>query len=420
MLNVNAKLKYLKGVDPRIFIICLFLLANFKVQFLGDVYISFVVCLFVYGLGFLKISIIDKYCGKVSLYAVVITVLCICHSYVLRYIGFATDVNFQYYELLPIGHYLKLFVFFLTFVVAYEGFRLNYAKYDIFCKSFVVMTVLTMVRYWIEYYDTISLVSTDNLDLGRVYPDWVGGWNSYALILSFAFSIVYYMPYYSSLKRMTMLAMLGVTLVSTQSRGGVWFTLFALIFNSLFFRGFNEEFKFHARHGLILFVLVPIFTLYGDVIYERFILSFITISNVEIELVQSLSSGRSVQWMDAYTKIVDPSSYFQYFVGYGIGHYAWDNAAATEIEVHNMFLQFIYDFGIPLGLLAGYGLISLCAVGPQGHGLDDNYSKLMRAVGVIIVLTSLVEGIVFSTQTGWIVAAFLAMIIGFKRSAKNF
>jgi hypothetical protein len=159
-----------------------------------------------------------------------------------------------------------------------------------------------------------------------------------------------------------------------------------------------------------VFLSVLIVFIFGESLFVRFFESFSAPENQNIELFQSATSGRSVQWLDLYEKFFTNANIFQYFLGYGIGHYAWATPTATEVEVHNMYLQFVYDFGLLFGLISCYFIYFSYSKINYKYA-DDYFKKISKALAIVIALSAAVEGLVFSTQTGWVVATVLALIL---------
>ena len=102
------------------------------------------------------------------------------------------------------------------------------------------------------------------------------------------------------------MAVIFVTLLSTQSRGGVWFLIFALFFNWLFCS--NQEIRKTTGYYLFFIPVIAIFVIvFGDMIYQRFFVSFVnpeTYGGHENKiLIDYVTSGRTIYWLDAITKL---------------------------------------------------------------------------------------------------------------------
>lgn len=389
-------------------------LFNFKIKLLGDVYFSFLVDLVLFSFAF--IFIVMKGRGRlIPLWAVFVSVLIVLHSIILRFSGLSTAVDFDYAETLPIGHYIKVLVFGLVFFVYYDRFSKGKENVQRYINTYQLLIGLTLIKYWFLYVDKITLVREDNLDLGRVYPEWIGGWNAYAMLISFAIIFSFYWAKSSFFNR-AYSTVLWITLISTQSRGGFWFVLIALLAISLLSKNYEIYIrKFTTSKIISVFIIVGVsaFVVYnfGNEIVSRFFGSFVSSANPDIAMMQSVTSGRTVQWLDLFVKLGTDESVFQYFFGYGFGHYAWRPVPdRAEIEVHNMYLQFLYDFGIPLGLACWYFMYAIyarCSFKMAVRPLQ----KISKALAVVIVLSAVVQGIVLSTQTAWLVATIIALIL---------
>jgi len=281
--------------------------------------------------------------------------------------------------------------------------------------------VLTLPVYWFENFQTIVKVNVVNLDAGRAYPAWIGGWNTYAMLLSFAIIIARFSKGYNSWKYFLLSVGLWLSLISTQSRGGLWFLLIAFMFDYLSKKRLILSSSFIRKVIKFSPIILPIFAfLYftvGDSFFRRFFSSFYEKNDFGAGVFQSATSGRSVQWLDGVFKLLDPNSIFQYFSGYGLGHYAWESLATIEIELHNTYFQFVYDFGFLFGIIASVGFLFMPLYLKRKS--FDSFDRVSVGISVVIVLSGVVQGLFLSTQTGWIISMFIAFIV-FQRKYKKF
>ena len=125
--------------------------------------------------------------------------------------------------------------------------------------------------------------------------------------------------------------------------------------------------------------------------------------------MQAVTSGRTVQWFDLIQKLFVSGSAEGAFFGYGVGHYSWQSLHGFEVEVHNMPLQALYDFGVVLSvfllIFLLYNFFRLMKL-PS----EDREIATIQSIALVLLLTSCVQGLVLSTQSGWVIAAFTAFI----------
>ena len=208
-----------------------------------------------------------------------------------------------------------------------------------------------------------------------------------------------------------------MTILSTLSRAGLGALVLVMVLDFVATlrshrikkeKSFIAKFYFWVLCGSITMLLAA----KSDLLVDRFLLSFMESQYEGVDLMQSITSGRTVQWMDAITKLLDSNHYFQWFWGYGIGHYAWGNiiedVLRVETEMHNQYLLFFYEYGLIIGavlsflLLRSPFLLSWRSVVPS--------ERLARSILTIYVISSFVEGFIYTTQVGWILGLFGAII----------
>lgn len=409
------------GYDVILLMAGLPLLVNFKIENIGGVYFSFLFEITIFFTLLLRLFFNDTQ-KKLSLIVLASAVIIILHSWLLRLTGFSTSVNFEFAEALPIGHYLKTLLFGMVFYFYYNEFKKRKLNIYEYIKSYRFIIFLAVIKYWILYGEKIMLTRSDNLDAGRAYPEWLGGWNSWAMLISFEIIFKTYEIKKKNIVDFVWIAVLWITILSTQSRGGLWFLVIAILLVKLLSPKTKISEKVNiSKMTLIYFsgvlVVVGLLIVQGDALLARFLTSFGGSNNSEVEIFQSVTSGRSVQWLDIALKFMAEESVFQYLLGYGIGHYAWSAADEVEIEVHNMYLQMIYDFGILFGFLGCYILIKIF-LKIKFMNVVNSELRIAKALSIIILLTAVVQGIVFSTQTGWIVASMVALIASISNGNK--
>jgi len=241
------------------------------------------------------------------------------------------------------------------------------------------------------------ITSTDikNIDSLRYYPAWIGGWNTISYFISI--SILYILTIKGLQKKNTwfVLGFLMLTLIATQSRGGLYFLIISLVGLQIRYRFFKISAKYFLI-SLICIICLSFLPIFKDIIIERFWGAFFGFDRTDISYMQFATSGRTVQWLDFYVKFFLQDNTFQYYTGYGLGHYGWQNKYAIETSVHNTLLQFIYDFGLPLGLS-----IFLCLSWKLiffKKTVNYKLNAFFSGLGMITFLTLLVQDLFFITQ----------------------
>lgn len=343
-------------------------------------------------------------CGLFSILAITVT---------LRSLGVSDEVAFQHLAEFPWGAILKIVLVVLAFIATNEMLAHRMVSVESILKIFAISMLMSMFKYYFDSIDMIVELNIATQNEFRPYPKWIGGWNTYAFLLSIFFLIIYYGFFSKGFLRLLLLATVFLTILSTLSRAGLGALVLAIAFDFVAIRSFHRikrKKSLIARLNLLTLCggAMAVLATKGDLLVDRFLLSFVESQYEGVDLLQSVTSGRTIQWIDTITKIVDPTHIFQWFFGYGIGHYAWGNAEAVETEMHNQYLLFFYEYGLVIGAILSFLLLrSPFALSWRSAAPLD---RLARAVLVIYVITNLVEGLIYTTQAGWILGLFGAFV----------
>jgi hypothetical protein len=212
-------------------------------------------------------------------------------------------------------------------------------------------------------------------------------------------------------------------MLSTLSRSGLGALLVVLIADwvatqrqSKLNRG--NQFKRRLPYALFFaLVLIPIFLTKGDLIIDRFFSSFIEIQYEGVSLLQSISSGRTIQWLDTIAKLSSSEHKFQWFFGYGMGHYAWETPIAIETEMHNQYLLFLYEYGFIIGsILSIYTIRTMFVFSWRS---TEPLDRLARTMVVVFVISCFVQGFIYTTQIGWVLGIFGATLLYIYKRQKS-
>ena len=376
------------------------ILLNFKI---GNMYLSYMVA-FISALLLLSDIIFTRtrISSKVFFYTCLLLYVLLA-SYILK-VWTSDGLNFYFLGRVNWPIYSKALLFFLFFLAG-----ISYFKQTIFLYKFLdilyFFTILFCIRFWIEGFTTVFAQSLGDIDSLRYYPSWIGGWNTISFVIAISVIHLVTIRKLKSIGSWIAVTFLIITMMATQSRSGILFLLIAFFFMVIKFRMFKVSPKY-----LIIFVsvstLLSFVPVVREIIVERFWSSFFSFDRTDISYLQFLTSGRTVQWFDFYTKFFAQENIFQYFTGYGLGHYGWKNSYSIETSIHNTLFQLIYDFGILLGpflfFAIGYKLIFKKPI------KIIKINHFLSALGMLIFLTLLVQDLLFVTQTIPIVAILLA------------
>jgi hypothetical protein len=392
-----------------IILVCTSILVNFKI---GDIYLSYMVAFIAAGILVFDIGIrTGKISSKVFLYILIFSYT-IFVSLVLK-VWASGKLDFYFIDGINWPIYSKAFLFLLYFTAGTTYFK-NHRFFYEFLNLLLIFTILFCLRFWIEGFTTIFTGNVNDIDSRRYYPFWIGGWNTISFIISI--SVVYLITIRGlvGFSSWALLLFFLLTMLATQSRGGILFLLIAVFITHFRFQSFkaspNKIFIFTVI--LISLSFVPIVR---DLVIERLWGSFTNFTRTDISYLQFVTSGRTVQWFDFYVKFFQQTNQFQYFVGYGLGHYGWENATGTETSLHNTLFQFIYDFGIVLGgflfIQVGFKLLRKKNLPIRAT------SRFLSIVGILTFLTLLVQELLFITQVIPIVAILFGCYFSLKTSA---
>ena len=372
------------------------ILLNFKI---GSVYISYLAA-FISAFMLVFDIILTRYriTSKVLFYTCLLLYLLLA-SYILK-VWASEGLTFYFLDRVSWPIYSKALLFFLYFVIG-----LSYFKQTVFLYKFLdilyFFVILFCIRFWIEGFTVVLAQGSNNIDSLRYYPSWIGGWNTFSTIIAVSIIHLITIRKLKGVGAWIAITFLVTTMIATQSRSGVLFLLIAIVIMLIKYR----LFKISATNLLVstvFFMLLISLPVVREIIVERFWASLFRFDRTDISYLQFATSGRTVQWFDFYIKFFNQENTFQYFTGYGLGHYGWKNSIGTETSMHNTFFQFIYDFGIPLGaflfLGIGYKLLFIKTTRPT------KINHFLSGCGMLIFLNLLVQDLMFVTQTIPIVA----------------
>ena len=262
-----------------------------------------------------------------------------------------------------------------------------------------------------------------NVHGNRPFPIWIGGWNTYAFLLSLAFIIIYkYLSLSRIFKYSLLILVLGV-MITTLSRGGVLALLVVLFLDwrskikSVRLTPFLRNF-FVFIFILFIFLNAAILVGFGNTvinaIYDRFVVSFIESQYEGVDYLQSVSSARSVLWKDSLTKLINVEHSYQWLFGYGLGHYAYEAGVGFETEMCNQYLLFLYEYGLIVGL--ALSALMFRAYSRLRWRSNLPWTQTVKAMFAIYLLNNFVEGFIYTTQICWIIGFGAAIVLHVLRS----
>jgi uncharacterized membrane protein len=157
-------------------------------------------------------------------------------------------------------------------------------------------------------------------------------------------------------------------------------------------------------------IAVVMVTGLGDVLQERYVVSLLESQTEGVSYVQSASSGRDVIWLDTLSKMTNLNHIYQWFFGYGIGHFGSMNVHGLyETDMGSQYIHFFYEYGLFVGL-------ALCALMFKAYSLvqwrsSHPWAKPVKVMFVIFLASSFVEGFVYTTQVGWLIGVGAAIVL---------
>ena len=296
---------------------------------------------------------------------------------------------------------LKIALFIICFILFYNGIKENIIDPDTAFLIFYTIIFFSTIIFWGAYYKNINSIDFYN---NRPNPKWIGGSNAYAFILSIAFLFGIYSTKIPKLLNFFMLLSILLTMLFTLSRGGLYFLIFAVLLDFKHYTSYNK------RICILLLFFTGIFFLAYDYLCVRYLnYSLATAGSAMVNsnsTIVNYTSGRSAQWADILHKILSVNIP-HYFIGYGVGHYAWQATFDVESEAQNTYLQWIYEYGFLAGLFLIF-YVGRLALKIQWFCLNPAY-RLAKSFAIVMALTFFVEG-VYSTQTVWLLALLSAYI----------
>lgn len=387
-------------------------LVNIKVPVAGqEIFFQFV-----YG-GLASILLLTLVLGrtmalrKSSAVAIALVIVLLMPTLWFQISGWADAVRFEHFSGFPLATIVKLSVVLLVFVTFNELLYHNYVPIDFLFKTFLVSIVASIGRYLFEYRD---LIASLDVNVSRPYPEWIGGWNTYAFLLSLAFVVLMGPLRISRGIRYILLTLVLIVMFTTLSRGGIVMLLLAL---ALHWRSTVDSASAGESSGMplkmaaivLIGVAAVMFAGLGQTIYDRFVVSFIESQYEGAGYLQSVSSGRTVMWLVTLSKFTDVDHYFQWFLGYGVGHYAYTAQAGIETDMGNQYLLFIYEYGAIVGLALSAYMFKAYASLPWNSQVK--WAKTIKAVFVIFLGSNFVETLIYTTQTGCLLGIGAAMVL---------
>lgn len=400
-----------------------FWLINEKVPFGGqEVLVSFV-----YGfyatLVILALLISRHLALHRSSFFAIAPVFLLIPTLVYQATGITDRVAFDHFSGFPTGPILKISLIAMVFVAFNELLARRYLTVDFIFKSFLVAVLISIPKYLIESYE---LILTLNVFENRPYPDWVGGWNTYSFVLSLAFVVLLGPLRLPATIRYSLLILILAVMLTTLSRGGLLALVAALMvgaWSRLKLVKSRERVRAIFRTGMLIsFGVAAIMsgvavTGIGEALQSRFIDSFIE-TQLGDDYLQSVSSGRSVFWVDTLSRFTNPEHVYQWFVGYGVGHFAYPNVhGLLETEMASQYIYWIYEYGLIIGL----GLPVLMFKVYSLVGWDDNHpwARAVKMMFVIYLASSFVEEFIYTTQVGWLIGVGAAIFLHILRGRGN-
>lgn len=397
-------------------------LGNVKVPFAGEeVLVQFV---YAYLVSVLILSILiakDLRLLKSSLLSLALMGLLFVPTLFYQLSGLSDAVVFEHLSGFPLTAIAKWSLIFLVFVTFNELLFRNYVSPEYLFKIFVLTILLSIPIYLFKYYDLLL-----DLDIheNRPYPEWVGGWNTYAFLLALAFVIILRFDSIWLMVKILLLSVIFLVMLTTLSRSGLVALVVALILYGRLRGGFESQ--IYPRRKTILAVgatvlaaigLAVLFGL-GDVLYIRFVSTSIETQVEGVDYLQSVSSGRTVFWLDAVMKFIDVDHYYQWLFGYGVGHYGFtNNRLEIETDLGNQYLQFIYEFGFVIGI--GLCLVLFRAYASIPWEGRSKWAATIKLCTSVLIVSHFFQGFVYGTQVGWLIGLGAALIMHVQRDYRR-
>lgn len=349
---------------------------------------------------------------KSSASAVVVLLFLLAPTICYQLYGATTTFNHN--SDAPTGLILKLTVIVLVFVTFNELLAHKYLTATFLLKTFVISVLLSIPKYLIENYALLSVLDTG---ANRPFPIWIGGWNTYAFILSLAFAAIYKSESMPSIFRYSILTVMFGVMITTLSRGGVAALAIVLVLDWRS-KASSKRNAHIGRNTTIAITMVAIGLIamapeFGATIYDRFVVSFLQSQYEGAGYMQSVSSARTVLWLDTLAKICDVGHYRQWLFGYGVGHYAYETLHGSETSMGNQYLLFLYEYGLIVGL--ALSLFMFRAYSRLRWGSNVPCAQTIKVMCAIFLVSNFVEEFIYTTQVGWIIGVGAAIIVHVSR-----
>lgn len=354
-----------------------------------------------------------------SLTATILLVILLVPTIWYQISGTSGEVAFEHSADFPTTEIVKLLLVFLVFVTFNELLYYEFVTIDFLFTVFLVCIIASIVKYLFEYQDVILNLHVDD---SRPEAGWIGGWNIYAFLLALACMILLGPLQLARSVRYALLILIIATMFTTLSRGGVVALsvgLFLYWRASLRSGNWRKWVRTPFAVGAIAAMLLGAAIVAGveSALYERYISTSLEAQSAEVGYLQSVSSGRTEFWLDAVLKLAAVETYYQWFLGYGVGHYVYPALRGPETDIGNQYLQFIYEYG----LLGGAALTLWMFKGYSALRWDSDlrWAQTMKAMFAVFLVSSFFAGTIYATQAGWLVGIGAAIVVDMLRSVRS-
>ena len=263
--------------------------------------------------------------------------------------------------------------------------------------SFIVFIVFSCCKYIWQNLEIISIIDSN---LNRPDPEWIGGANQFASIISLGFFVLISTPRPRITKhhKLILSCFFIFTLVTTMSRGGFYALAITFFIYAL---GKGVRFLFLTMTSMtVVYALIEL-TFKSATLWQNLKNRYF-FASPEGSLVEK-TSGRNEIWGYLINEASD-SPAIKIVFGHGVGTFQFD----SYLDPHNSYLQVFWEFG-----LIGLAAVMIALIYLYRPLLKRGY--LMKPVDtealclIILSLNMIVEGYHYSTQTGWILGFFIGI-----------
>lgn len=340
---------------------------------------------------------------RTSVTAVVLLTVLLLPTIFYQVTGLTASVEFEHFSGFPWIAVAKLALVFLVFVTFNELLYHKYLTVEFLFKAYVICVLASIGRYVFDFQD---LIINLNVAENRPYPEWIGGWNTYSFLLALACMILLGPLQWARTVRYSLLILVIATMFTTLSRGGIVALIVGLY---LYWRSTagtmnrREWFRMLVKAAAVVVLVfgVAVASGLGGALYARFVLSFLESQYVGASFLSSLSSGRTIMWLDTFAKFTSAEHYYQWIAGYGVGHYAYQTATTLESDMGNQYILFIYEYGVIVGIgLAVWMFKSYFAL---RWTCELPWARTIKAIFAIFLISNFVESLIYATQAGWLI-----------------